>query len=220
MPGETTKKRWVWNQILDRQSDRVVLFGDAKARAAVDADGAMVVPSAWSDWKGQDLPPENRDPDSARGSLPASGMGLDVQGNFAPRYRYREQIVEADAPIFALGRVESMDVALEARRDDYVDIGEDDPEDDSDDDHDQDAGSETEPEDLLGMSETPDAVIDEDMRQARWLIGRTPGKPFILSTLHPDELAADQELAVKGGVIMGVVFGGLAILAALSRLAG
>jgi hypothetical protein len=45
--------------------------------------------------------------------MPAQqGLERDVQGTFGPKWRYREQIIVAGAPIFALGAVERIDKTL------------------------------------------------------------------------------------------------------------
>ena len=205
--------RWVWTRAMERQSDRVVIFGEGHARAAVSAYGATVLPSVWSDWRGQDLPPENRDPEAHRDGMPAQqGLERDIQGTFGPKWRYREQIIEPGAPIFALGDAQRIDKSLLE------------PEED-----DEGAAAEMEgweaPEEAaiarrLKLKRTTDSVLDADMRSADWVFVKAKGQPFILSTQHPGAVADQMDLGAKGGMIMGALFAALAVWAAWVRLGG
>ena len=173
-----------------------------------------MIPSGWSDWRGTSLPPEDRDPDLHRGGAPAGGLRHDVQGTFGPRFRYVEQIIERDAPIFALGQVSRMDPALYSAED----IEGEDVEEAAGVDGGDDASWQPEP-DRLGIAPTSDAVVAADMSRARWVIGAAKGQPFLISTEHPGAVSAEQELGAKGGMIMGAIFAGLALVLAWVRLA-
>jgi hypothetical protein len=216
--------RWDWHLALARQSDRVLIFGEGedegehgvggegRARAAVSAHWAMVYPSAWSDWRGHELPPEDRNPPAQTDvMLSQAGIVRDVQGTFGPAWRYREEIIEEGAPIFALGEVERIDKAL-------LDPGED----DGDGEDPEGWGS---PEELaiarrLKLKRTPDAVLDADMCSADWMFLKPKGRPFIVSTRHPGEIADQNRLAAKGGMVMGLLFGALSLVALYARLTG
>ncbi len=223
----TGKYRHVWREIASEESDRPLLFGDGKAVAAIWTSGATaVVPSGWSDWRGQAMPPEERNPDIRTGGTPGQGIRNDVQGTFGPRFRYIEQIIERDTPLFALGKVVRVDAALFAPEDDMAtgDQGtaSEDPEIDEssvDENPVGDDGWRPEPS-RLGTLETPDHVIAEDMARATWAIGAANGQPFLISTEHPDAVSAEQELGAKGGLIMGGIFTFLALVLAWVRLLG
>jgi hypothetical protein len=203
---------WVWRRALVHQSDRPLIFGEGTARAAVSAQGATVYPSVWSDWRGQELPPEDRNPVAHDDGMPAQqGLERDVQGTFGPKWRYREQIIVAGAPIFALGAVERIDkTLLEPEEDDgrgYAAGG-------------WDTGEEAAVAKRLKLKRTHDSVLDADMRGADWMFLKPKGRPFILSTRHPGEIEDQNLLAAKGGMIMGLIFGALALVALYARFGG
>jgi hypothetical protein len=208
------KYRHVWRQIADEQSDRPILFGDGKSIAAVWTYGATIVSSGWSDWRGQDLPPEDRSPELNTSGVPALGIRHDVQGTFGPRFRYVEQIIAADAPFFALGDVTRTDLALYAP---------DDPEDGEADHGEEDGAAENDrrhPEPFrLGPLPSSDDVIAQDMARTTWSMSHTKGKPFLLSIDHPEAVSAEQELGAKGGLIMGTIFTALAAVLLWLRFA-
>jgi hypothetical protein len=205
--------RWVWREAVTEQSERPLLFGDGKAVAAVWTWGATaVIPSGWSDWRGQSFPPEDRNPELRQGGAPGQGIRTDSQGTFGPRFRYVEQIIEKDAPLFVLGEVTRVDHSLYDDEEDEGDTGED------------DVGAEDvdgwKPEpNRLGLLPTPDMVIAADMARAMWAIGAAKGQPFLISTEHPEAVGAEQELGAKGGMIMGGIFVVLALFLAWARLA-
>ena len=222
LPGKSgigmDSTRWVWREAVSDESDRPLLFGDGKAVAAVWTSGATaVIPSGWSDWRGQSLPPDDRNPKLRKGGAPGQGIRNDSQGTFGPRFRYVEQIIEKDAPIFVLGQVGRVDPAL------YADDGDegDDGEDYGGDGADAETGEVWQPEpNRLGLRPTTDAVIEADMAGAAWSIGAPKGKPFLISTEHPEAVTAEQELGAKGGMIMGGIFVALALFLAWARLGG
>jgi hypothetical protein len=205
---------WVWREAASDQSDRPLLFGDGKAVAAIWTWGTTaVIPSGWSDWRGQSLPPEDRSPEFRQGGAPGQGIRTDSQGTFGPRFRYVEQIIEKDAPIFALGEVTRVDRALYEDEEDDGDPGED--------DLGVEGGDGWQPEpNRLGLVPTADAVVAADMARATWTIGAAKGQPFLVSTEHPEAVSAEQELGAKGGMIMGGIFAALALFLAWTRVAG
>ena len=213
------KTRWVWRQAVAEQSDRPLLFGDGKATAAVWTFGTTaVIPSGWSDWRGDALPPQDRDPEFRQGGAPAQGIRHDVQGTFGPRFRYVEQIIEKDAPIFALGEVARSDPSLYGDAEEPGDAEDDATSLDAAEDAEEDDGWRPEPN-RLGLLPTPDDVIAADMAGTSWTIGAAGGRPFLVSTEHPEAVSAEQELGAKGGMIMGAIFAALALFLAWARLA-
>jgi hypothetical protein len=205
--GTVGGSRYVWRQVADEQSDRPILFGDGKTVAAVWTHAATIVSSSWSDWRGQELPPEDRTPKLNTEGVPGQGIRSDAQGTFGPRFRYVEQIIPANAPFFALGDVTRTDPALYAP-DDVDDSVDADTGEDGADVTDEDA-CRPEPS-RLGLLPTPDAVVADDMSRATWSISELKGKPFLLSIEHPEAVTAEQELGAKGGLIMGATFAALA----------
>jgi hypothetical protein len=213
--------QWVWREAVSEESDRPLLFGDGRTVAAVWTWGTTaVIPSGWSDWRGQSLPPENRNPELLHGGVPGQGIRTDSQGTFGPRFRYVEQIIEKDAPIFVLGDATRSDPSL------YGDEEDEDHVDEADDGASGegalggDDGDSWRPEpNRLGLLPTPDAVTAADMAQATWTIGAAKGQPFLISTEHPEAVTAEQELGAKGGMIMGGLFAALALFLAWARLA-
>jgi hypothetical protein len=209
------KSRYVWRQVADEESDRPIVFGDGKTTAAVWTFGATILSSAWSDWKGRNLPPENVAPDSNSLGAPPRISPRDSQGSFGPRYRYIEKIIPPDSPIFALGEVTRTDQSL------YKE--------DADDDELADPAAQAGAHDddiwrpepsRLGIAPTTDKQIAQDMSQAVWTISRAGKSPFLLSLEHPEAVSAEQELGAKGGMIMGAIFTGLAAVLLWIRLSG
>jgi hypothetical protein len=213
--------QWVWREAVSEESDRPLLFGHGRTVAAVWTWGTTaILPSGWSDWRGQSLPPEDRNPELRHGGAPGQGIRTDSQGTFGPRFRYVEQIIEKDAPIFVLGNATRTDPSLYG--------------DEEDEEYDDEAGDASSGEgtfgggdgeswgpepNRLGLLPTPDAVTAADMAQASWTIGTVKGQPFLISTEHPEAVTAEQELGAKGGMIMGGLFAALALFLAWARLA-
>ncbi|MHB2169536.1 hypothetical protein [Alsobacter sp. R-9] len=206
-PESSGGHRYVWREATDEQSDRPILFGDGKTVAAVWPGEATMVSSAWSDWRGQDLPPEDRSPKLHVGGVPGQGFLHDVQGTLGPRFRYVEQIIPVDAPFFVLGDVSQTDLDLYAPDD----IEEHGPTDADDEDRDRAQGEGWRPQpSTLGVLPTPDSVVAEDMSRTTWSIAAARKKPFLLSIDHPKAVSAEQELGAKGGLIMGALSAALA----------
>ena len=179
--------------------------------------GATIVSSGWSDWRGQELPPEDRSPKLNVGGAPSQGLRRDAQGTFGPRFRYVERIIALDAPFFALGDVTRSYPAL------YVedDLDDSDAPLSEDDGTDQTADDHWRPEpSRLGVLPTPDRVIAEDMSSTTWSISAPKRKPFLLSIEHPEAVSAEQELAAKGGLIMGAIFAARAAVLLWLRFGG
>lgn len=216
-PDTSGKYRHVWRQVAEGQSDRPILFGDGKTVAAVWTHAATVLSSGWSDWRGQELPPEDRSPTLNKAGTPGQGIRHDVQGTFGPRFRYVEQVIATDAPFFALGDVIRTDPTLYAP-DDFdasnTNLAEEDGAGTSEGDHWRPEPS------PLGVLPTPDDVIAEDMSRATWSISAPKGKPFLVSIEHPAVASAEQELGAKGGLIMGSIFAALAALLLWLRFSG
>jgi hypothetical protein len=200
------KYRHVWRRIAEEQSDRPILFGDGKTIAAVWTYGATIVSSSWSDWRGQELPPEDRSPELNPSGAPSQGLRHDIQGTFGPRFRYVEQMVSPNTPFFALGEVTRTDLTL--YEPDEVEEGHSATTDEDEDDEMERWHPEPS---RLGVLPASDQVIAEDMRAATWSISQAKGKPFLLSTDHPEAVSAEQELGAKGGLIMGLTFAPLAV---------
>lgn len=216
------KFQHVWRCATEEESDRPLLFGDGKTLAAVWPFGATVVSSSWSDWRGDSLPPENRDPDLNPNGVPGQGIRHDMQGTFGPQFRYIEKIVAVDAPFFALGEVTRIDPALyepEADGHDEEQLDNDQPRDNTEVDDEANDVWNPEPS-RLGLLPTHDDVIAKDMLRATWSVSAAKKKPFLLSIEHPEVMSAEQELGAKGGLIMGTIFSALAIALLWLRFGG
>jgi hypothetical protein len=83
-----------------------------------------------------------------------------------------------------------------------------------------DTGEEAAVAKRLKLKRTHDSVIDADMRGADWMFLKAKGRPFILSTRHPGGVEDQNLLAAKGGMVMGLIFGALALAALYARLGG
>ncbi len=216
------KFRHVWRCATEEESDRPLLFGDGKALAAVWPHGSTVVSSSWSDWRGDSLPPENRDPALNIKGMPGQGIRHDMQGTFGPRFRYVEKIIAVDAPFFALGDVARIDPKVYEPEPDEYDVQELDKERSGDKTaRDDEADDVWRPEpSRLGLTPTHDDVIANDMMRATWSVSALKNKPFLLSIEHPGVMSAEQELGAKGGLIMGAIFTALAIALLWLRFGG
>lgn len=221
-PDASGKFRHVWRRATEEESDRPLLFGDGKTLAAVWPQGANVVSSSWSDWRGDHLPPENREPELNTNGVPGQGIRHDIQGTFGPRFRYVEQIIAVDAPLFALGGFARIDPLLYEPEPEAEDEEELDNEKHGDKTaasvEDYDDGT-TKPS-RLGLLPTHDDVIAEDMLRATWSVSAEKKKPFLISIQHPEVMSAEQELGAKGGLIMGAIFTALAIALLWLRFGG
>lgn len=209
--------RHIWRQATQEESDRPLLLSDGKINAAIWTYSATIVASAWSDWLGDSLPPENRSPELHAEGAPGQGIRQDAQGTFGPRFRYVEQIIAVDAPFFALGDVTRTNPAL--YEPDEPEEGDVEPGEKNEPETDEDDGWRPEPS-RLGLLPTPDAAIAEDMSSAAWTVSASKGKPFLLSISHPQAVSAEQELGAKGGLIMGAIFTALAAALLWVRLGG
>ena len=179
-----------------------------------------MIPSGWSDWRGQSLPPEDRNPELRQGGAPGQGIRTDSQGTFGPRFRYVEQIIEKDAPIFVLGEATRTDPSL------YGDEEDEDYVDETDDEASGKGALRWRRWRQLAARAEParppaDAGRGDRRRHgaATWTIGAAKGQPFLISTEHPEAVTAEQELGAKGGMIMGGLFAALALFLAWARLA-
>lgn len=204
------KYRHIWRQATEEESDRPLLLSDGKTIAAVWTYSATIVSSTWSDWRGDSLPPENREPELHLEGAPGQSIRHDSQGTFGPRFRYIEKIIALDAPLFALGDVVRTDPALYEPEEPLGD----DPEPGEEDTtpiEDEDDGEVWRPEpSRLGVSPTSDSAISKDMSRSAWTVSAPKGKPFLISISHPKTVSAEQELGAKGGLIMGAIFTALA----------
>jgi hypothetical protein len=211
--GDTAN--WVWREVATEESDRPLIFGNGKAAAAVWTWGTTaIIPSGWSDWRGQSLPPENRKPKLQSGGVPGQGIRHDSQGTFGPRFRYVEQIIKRDSPLFALGQVTRADPSLYGDDEEPFDDQAAGP---SPGTEDGDGGDWRPEPNRLGIKPTRDSVIASDMSLAQWTIGAAKGRPFLISTEHPEAVSAEQELGAKGGTIMGGIFVALAVFLVWAR---
>ena len=205
------KSRHVWREVASEESDRPILFGNDKSIAAIWPYGATIVSSHWSDWRGTKMPPEDRCPKLHTFGAPPNASTRESQGLFGLGYRYIEQTLPAESPLFALGDVTRTDQEIYAS--DEID--------EADGEAEADGYENWRPEvSRLGVTATPDKTIADDMSRAEWTVSAAKGKPFLISIEHPEAVSAEMELAAKGGLVMGGICTGVAIVLLWFRFGG
>ncbi|WP_146170186.1 hypothetical protein [Bosea sp. 124] len=149
----------------------------------MDVYGATLMPSAWSDWRGDRETPTGEEPELVTEGTPGLGIRHDLQGTFGPLFRYVEQYIWHDAPIFVLGEF-AEDASASRKR-----------------------GT---PARWLARGA---ARADGSRRLPSYLLpefsasfARLSGPPFIVSTRHPKEIVETQELGAKAGLPLGFAF--------------
>lgn len=152
-----------WRTLREERSKRPLKIVDGQASCLVDSAGAIVYPTAWSEWYGADREPRPSEPELHPGTETPGGSGrIEIHGAPDQRYRYLERYIWAGDPLFALG----------------------------------------------------------DVRRAKsgFRLSKPAGNaPFIVSTRSPDDIREQSGLAVQGGLIVGVIFAGLAAAAAMLK---
>ncbi|MCO5093581.1 hypothetical protein [Bosea sp. (in: a-proteobacteria)] len=180
------KMDYFWTQVRNEQSQKPLRISDGEAECGVDAYGATLMPSAWSDWRGDRETPTGEEPELLTEGTPGFGIRHDVQGTLGPRFRYVEQYIWHDAPIFVLGEF-AEDASASRKR--------------------------NAPAKWLARGP---ARADGGRRLPRYLppefrafFARLSGPPFIVSTRHPKEIVETQELGAKAGLPFGLAFAAL-----------
>lgn len=84
-----------WQRVDGGESTHLFMLDDGSGRCAVDPEGATITPSATQIWYGSTrVPPRLPRPRRGRWSWLLAGSGA---------YRYREELIEIGAPLYALG---------------------------------------------------------------------------------------------------------------------
>jgi len=83
-------KRSTWRSVRSGTSDDLFYLDDGTGRCVIDPDGAQVVPTRSNVWYGNSAKPD-------RG--PAAGSVL-----MGGEYRYREELILAGGPVYAIGQ--------------------------------------------------------------------------------------------------------------------
>lgn len=78
-----------WDTVSDGRSDELFHIEDSTGRCVIDPDHAVVYPSAKNVWYGNSATPD---------TAPHMGMG-----SLGGRYRYTEERIDEDVPLYALG---------------------------------------------------------------------------------------------------------------------
>lgn len=98
------KTDWHWREMVQETPDRGVEISDGSVSCLVRHDGAEVHCGKWSEWTGDDNPPENANPPVRPGTeMPGDGLQISLQGSGRHRFRFRESMIAVNAPVFALG---------------------------------------------------------------------------------------------------------------------
>ena len=235
-----------WVEQRHEQSSRALQCTQGLVTCAVQPAGiTLAVPTELADWQGMHNPPESRHPPAQPGTAFASNPSQDpgyamaggtlVQG---ARFRYREEIIVPNAPLYVLGRVERVDPAqwahdpqppafdavsshqnsasAPAPAQGHADFESSDWGDEEDD-------AEAERERTAGRRQTQyaqyeaDRQLAADLRQAQWQIGPQKGQPYIVAAQPPEQWLGMAQQASKGGWIMGTLFAALAVFLLWAR---
>lgn len=178
------KMGYSWTRVRNEQSDRPLRISEGEAQCTVYPYGATLIPSAWSDWRGDREKPAGEEPELLSEGTPGLGIRHDVKGTFGPRFRYVEQYIWHDAPIFVLGDFTHERAGKRNAPARWMAQG---------------------PARADGGSRLPSFVPPE----LRASFARLSGPPFIVSTRHPVEIVEVQELAAKAGLPFGLAFAAL-----------
>jgi hypothetical protein len=175
-----------WTQLRNEQSQQPLRISDSGAECTVEPYGATLMPSAYSDWRGDHESPSGEEPELHTEGPPGLGIRHDVQGTLGPRFRYVEQYIWQGAPIFVLGEFAEDERASRKR------------------------GA---PAKWLAKGS---ARADDGTHLSSYLppelkvsFARLAGPPLIVSTKHPKEVVETLELGTKTGLPFGLAFAAL-----------
>ncbi len=218
-------RRAEWTERRHDHSSRAIQCTQGFATCAVQPSGmTLTVPTEVRDWQGMQYPPEHRDPPAQPGTaftpLTQQNSSYAIVGGklLGDRYRYREEIIVPNSPLFVLGRAERVDPAQwtedieeppvdPALLDESRDIATSAPGAAPEPDEDSPPDTDFEPQ---PWSEEADRQHAADMRQAQWQIGPQKGQPYIVAVQPPEQWLGTTQQASKGGWIMGSLFAALA----------
>ena len=228
-------QRAEWSERRHDHSSRAIQCTQGFATCAVQPSGmTLTVPTEVRDWQGMQYPPEHRDPPAQPGTAftPLTQqnssyaiVGGKLQGD---RYRYREEIIAPNSPLYVLGQVERVapaqcvdddaeppvDPAFLKDKNSPVskDARADEPPSPPDSEPAPTSGLQGDPDAFghIGWSEEADRQHAADMRQAQWRIGPQKGQPYIVSALPPEQWQGMPQQAARGGWVMGTLFAALA----------
>lgn len=95
-----------WNVVREERSKKPLKIVDGKAACLVETAGAIVYPTAWSEWYGAARDPKPSEPELRPGSETPGGSGrIEIHGAADRRFRYLERYIFCGDPVFALGDV-------------------------------------------------------------------------------------------------------------------
>jgi len=177
-----SERKLQWRTVQDETSSAPVELTDGKASCFIDMAGAKVIETGWSEWEGSDPKPGEDEPEIRSGPHSTgvqASASLSVLGKVVTaKYRCRERYVFAGDPLFALGDAEpAVSKFL------LDDSGE----------------PEIEPED---KDFVPDTLI---ARKPKGTILDSWTRPFIVSSRHPRDVAAESRLAIQGGLVLAAI---------------
>jgi hypothetical protein len=181
------ERRLQWKTVRNETSNTPIELTDGKATCFVDVAGAKVIESGWSEWAGPHIEPDEPEPEihpGPRSPGVEASVSVSVLGDIVTaKYRCRERYIFAGDPLFATGDAEPAASKLLL--------------DDSD--------------ELESGPGNQDFVADTLLvRKPKGAGPYTGARPFIVSTEHPKDVAAESQLAVQGGLVLvtiGVVVG-------------
>lgn len=171
-----------WKTVQDETSSAPIELTDGKASCFIDTAKATVIETGWSEWEGSRAEPDGNEPEIRSGPRSTGvqvSASLSVLGEVVTaKYRCRERYIFAGDPLFALGDAEPAASKLLL--------------DDSD-----DPDSEPDDENLV-----PDTLV---VRKPKGTILDSWTRPFIVSSKHPRDVAAESRLAVQGGLVLAAI---------------
>lgn len=202
-------KRTSWVTVDQDTSDALFHLADDTGECVVDPHGACVIPGATDVWYGDSVRPSN---------TPKVGAGW-WRGSFS-RYRYTEERIEINAPVYALGLFRTQnavqgaaandadvrDLLVKWKRDPkmmkLIDVNADGRVDDQEWEAARRMARQKANQEALAQPLPPDVSVLSDPKDRR---------PFILSGVPQEKLIRRYKLSGAGCLALALVLGGLGV---------
>ncbi|MGA8261203.1 MAG: GIDE domain-containing protein [Arenicellales bacterium] len=178
-----------WSKVREETSSAPFIVRDDSGTIVVDPHGADVIATDHSIWYGPAPEPEDRDPPRFPPGQNPKGNLIQIElGGSKHRYRYTEERIYPDDPIYVQG-----EVRLDGDEEDDEDYDEDEPAGEAPNATVATAGAATQATDS-GKDDTP-APLDEELR-----IGKPSrrARPYLIATTSPQDMVNVYRWAIIG----------------------